>query len=136
MMIGAAYAIPCNGYKTIPDTTGPIPSSWMAQVKYANFAVAGAGNNTIVPSVVGKKIRVLYFKITAVLAVNFCVLSGTTVTGIAYGNTTTRTVLGAVGASLQDGCDDGLFETVAGEALTLNLSAALGVTGFVVYIEV
>jgi hypothetical protein len=91
---------------------------------------AGAGDNTLVAAVAGKKIRVHGYELSASAAVNAKFRSGTTdITGLIY------LAAAGSGADAQDraGDPDGLFETVAGQALVLNLSAAVAVGGWVDY---
>jgi hypothetical protein len=98
----------------------------------AAIAAASSGDNTIVAAVTGKKIRVQRYEISASGAVNAKWRSGTTdVTGLLYLAAAGSTA-DADAADAQAG-DDFLFETVAGQALVLNLSAAVAVGGFVDY---
>jgi hypothetical protein len=86
------------------------------------IVAASSGDNTVVAAVTGKKVRVSHYEISASAAVNVKWRSGTTdLTGLFY--------LAAAGATAdadatdtRDG-DEFLFETVAGQALVLNLSA-------------
>lgn len=96
----------------------------------AAIAAAGAGDNAIVAAVAGKKIRVTRYELSPSAAVNAKWRSGTTdVTGLLY--------MAAAGDDKDgDSAADGrdfLFETVAGQALNLNLSGAVPVGGFVDY---
>src|SRR3954452_886833 len=96
----------------------------------APVAAAASGDNTVVAAVTGKKIRVTRFELSASAAVNAKWRSGTTdVTGLLY--------FAAAGASVDSAKsgeqNDFLFETVAGQALVANLSAAIPVGGFVNY---
>jgi hypothetical protein len=96
----------------------------------AAITSAASGDNTLVAAVTGKKIRVHGYELSASGAVNAKFRSGTTdLTGLIY--------LAAAGASAdadeRTGDTDGLFETVAGQALVLNLSAAVAVGGWVDY---
>lgn len=94
------------------------------------IVAASSGDNTLVAAVTGKKIRVHGYELSASGAVNAKFRSGSTdITGLLY--------LAAAGSpsDAQDryGDTDGLFETVAGAALVLNLSAAVAVGGWVDY---
>jgi hypothetical protein len=96
--------------------------------------VTGAGDNTIVAAVTGKKIRVKAFQLANQVATanNVKLRSGTTDLHAAL------PLPLAAGGSLAaqddgDGPDDFLVETVAGALLALNLSAATAVTGTIVY---
>lgn len=97
--------------------------------KFAKIAVAASG--TIVAAVAGKKIRVIAWDLVCNGAVNAkwqSHVTPTDLTGLYY-------------FSANDGIAKsfspfGYFETVAGEALDLNLSAAIAVGGSLVYVEV
>src|SRR5215207_10431091 len=96
----------------------------------APIVAAASGDNTVVAAVTGKRIRVIRYEISASGAVNAKWRSGTTdITGLFY--------FAAAGATADaDSTDQGrdsLFETVAGQALVLNLSAAVAVGGFIDY---
>jgi len=97
--------------------------------KFAPIALSATG--TVVAAVTAKKIRVLGFIFVAAGTVNVNFQSHTT--------TTTKTGLSYLVAN--SGVSSGffpvgLFETVAGEALDLALSASIAVGGQVVYVEV
>lgn len=97
----------------------------------ASVAAAASGDNAIVPATAGKKIRVERFQLFngVATAQNVKWRSGTTdLTGLLYGPL-------AVGRLAEDRASKGewIFETVAGQALNLNLSAATAVGGYVVY---
>lgn len=98
--------------------------------KFAAIAASGSGDNTIVALVSGKKIRVLNYVLVANGTVNVKWKSSTTTdkTGLAY--------LVANTGVASPHAPTGLFETAAGEALVLNLSAAIAVGGHLSYIEV
>jgi hypothetical protein len=99
----------------------------------AAITASGSGDNTVVAAVTGKKVRVQRYEISASGAVNAKWKSGasTDLTGLLY--------LAAAGdtadadASDSGAGDDFLFETAAGSALVLNLSAAVAVGGFIDY---
>lgn len=96
----------------------------------AAVAASASGDNAIVAAVAGKKIRVRGFELFNSVATvqNAKWRSGTTdITGLMYGTT-----IGLL-ADAQAPKDDFLFETVAGQALNLNLSAATAVGGWVSY---
>lgn len=97
----------------------------------AVVAAATLGDNTIVPAVPNKKIRVERYTLHQGVATaqNVKWRSGNTdLTGLLYGPL-------AVGRLAEDRASQGefIFETVAGQALNLNLSAATPVGGYVVY---
>lgn len=98
--------------------------------KFAVIAASGSGDNTLVTAVTSKKIRVLNYVLVANGTVNAKFKSSTTTdkTGLLY--LVANTGVAAAHAPT------GLFETASGEALTLNLSAAIAVGGHLSYIEV
>ncbi len=99
--------------------------------KFAKIAVSSSGASTVVAAVTGKKIRVLSWSIVANAAVNAKWQSHTTptdLTGLHY--------CAANGGISVPFSPVGHFETVAGEALDINLSGAVAVGGSLVYVEV
>ncbi len=99
--------------------------------KFAAISASGSGNNTIVAAVTGKKIRVLEFALSFSGTVNAKFQSaagGTDLTGLFYGAANSQ-VPGSFNPL-------GKFETASGALLNLNLSAAVAVGGYVVYVEV
>lgn len=97
---------------------------------YANIAVAGLGDNTVVAAVAGKKIKVERFILIQSAGVTAKWRSGTTdITGPMY--LTSTGMFGLVAPGM--GGSEYWLETVAGQALVLNLSAAVAVGGVVVY---
>lgn len=92
------------------------------------IVAASSGDNVLVAAATGKKIRVHGYELSASAAVNAKFRSGTTdVTGLMY-----AAAAGPFGdAQDRAGDTDGLFETVAGQALNLNLSGAVAVGGWV-----
>lgn len=103
------------------------------QIKSAAIAASSSGDNTVVAAVTGKKIRVLGYVLVANAAVNTKWKSGasTDKTGLLY-----NAANGGVSASVvADPGEVFWFETTSGEALVLNLSAAVAVGGHVVYQE-
>jgi hypothetical protein len=98
--------------------------------KWAPFAAAASGDNTIVPLVGGKKIRVLAYDLSPSGAVNAKWKSGSgEITGLYY-------MAAAGNGQARNFNLMGWFETLAGEALVLNLSAAVPCGGVVGYVEV
>lgn len=97
-------------------------------IKFAVVDVATAGDNTIVSAVAGKKIRVLNYVLVSSAANTVIWKSATT--NISGGMQLAAN--GGISAESQFG----LFETNAGEALILNLSAANSVDGHIAYVEV
>jgi hypothetical protein len=122
-VIGAAGA---------PADTGSIYNGATALTpKFATIGASSSGATTIVAAVTSKKIRVLSYVITTNAAVNAKFQSHVTPTdktGLIYG--------GANGGVSSGYSPVGHFETVAGEALDINLSAAVAVGGHLTYIEV
>jgi hypothetical protein len=100
--------------------------------KFAKIAVSSSGANEIVTAVTSKKIRVLAWEVAVNAAVNFKWQSDgspTDLTGLYYTASQGQGVARAFNPV-------GYFETVAGEALDLNLSGAVAVGGSLVYVEV
>lgn len=101
-----------------------------ADAKYASIDCAAAGDNEIVAAVVGKKVRVVAY--TAVCA-------NTVSAQWKSGAATAKS--GAMPFAANGGASPpwnpyGHFETAAGEALNLNLSGAVQVSGHLTYLEV
>lgn len=105
-------------------------SQTLSAPKFAKIDVSGSGANEIVPAASGKKLRVLAWDVMAEGPVNVKWQSHTTPT-----NLTGLYYLSANGGIARS-APQGLFETVAGEALDLNLSDAVAVGGCVTYVEV
>lgn len=109
----------------------------VAQVdkKFASVAATASGNNTIVSAVTDKKIRVLGYMLTADAAGGG--IDGRFRTGAAGAFLTGPMFLEKGVISTYAGNTEApAFETVAGDALILNLSAAKNISGHIVYIEV
>lgn len=101
-----------------------------SSIKYAIIDAATSGNNTIVAAVPGKKIRVLSYTLIAtgaVLARWESAANGTALSG-------QMSLTTSVGIAPDCG-SNGCFETVAGQLLNLELSAATSVDGHVTYVE-
>ena len=98
--------------------------------QYATIAATTSGNTPVRAAVAGKKIRVLHAYAKANGAVTVKFQSATTdITGSAN--------LSAAGDDYKPGGSlAGLFETAAGEALNVNLSAIVTVGGHVTYVLV
>lgn len=95
----------------------------------AAIAVSSSGANQIVAADATKKIRVIKYKLSANGAVNAKWQSASTdLTGLAY--------LPQYGVDSGAWCVGGHFETSANQALNLNLSGAVAVGGYVVYVLV
>lgn len=97
----------------------------------AAINAATLGDNTLVAAVAGKRIRVHAYELSASAAANAKFKDGasTDLTGLIY--------LAAAGAAAdaveRTNDSDGLFQTSPGNALVLNLSAAVAVGGWVDY---
>lgn len=103
------------------EVTGPI--------KFRSFAVASNGDNSLVAAVTGKKIRVLALDATAAGAVAVKFRSATT-------DISGAQALPANGQKILPFNPVGWYETVAGEALQVNLGGAVSFAGGLVYQEV
>lgn len=99
-------------------------------VKYAPIDVATLGDNTIVALVAGKKLRVINWVAVVSAAVSIRWKSG------AATNLSGAMALAANGGAAPGEAAHGHFETAAGVALVLNLSAAQQVSGYLAYVEV
>lgn len=98
---------------------------------FAAITANGSGATTIVAAVGGKQIRVLQWIITTNAAVNFKFQSHVTptdITGLFYSG-----AQGGAGGAFNP---VGHFQTVSGEALDINLSGAVAVGGYLVYVTV
>jgi hypothetical protein len=99
--------------------------------KFASIDIAANGDTTEVALVAGKKIRVLAYRFQSAgaVAVRFKSGASTSLTGAM----STGAAGGGGGAAFNP---IGHFETASGEALVINLSAAVQVSGHLVYVEV
>lgn len=104
----------------------------------APISAAASGDNTVVPAVAGRAIRVLAYTFVAAGAVNATWKDGTG--GTAESGAMPLAAQTVVSATCQAMSKYelplGLFEITAGNALVLNLSAAVLVAGHVSYILV
>lgn len=99
--------------------------------KFAKLAASASGDTTLVAAVTSKKLRVLNYTVSANGAVNVKFKSATA------GDITALKYFDAAGAGAAAPYSPvGHFETTAGEALVINLSAAIAVGVDVTYIEV
>lgn len=108
-------------------TQGPV----LLDIKRAVIDHAASGNNTIVAAVAGKRIRVLsllMFSAGSVTARFESGADGTALTG--------QMTLAASSMITLDFSPAGHFETVAGDLLNLELSAAVSVDGVLTYMEI
>jgi hypothetical protein len=98
---------------------------------FATIVASASGASQVVAAVTSKKIRVLALQLTASAAVNVkwqSHVTPTDKTGLAY--------LAANGGYVLPFNPAGWFETIAGEALDINLSAAIAVGGSLTYVTV
>lgn len=102
--------------------------------KFARLNLSASGDTTVVAAVPSKKIRVLNYFVTtqtANAAVTVAFKSGSsTILG------EIREIDGLYPAAMPGNLLGPLFETAAGEALVVNLSAAKVVSGHLTYVEV
>ena len=97
--------------------------------KFAIITASASGNTQVVALVASKKIRVVKIFLNSSGTVTAKFQSNTTdISGNHY----------LVASSGRDAnfCPVGIFETVAGQALNINLSLAVAVSGELVYVEV
>jgi hypothetical protein len=114
------------------NQTGTIYSGTTAlTVKYAIINAAALGNTQLVAGVATKKLRVLSFRYVADADVSVKFRSATA--GDLTGAMATGAKGGGGGAAFSSA---GHFETVAGEALQINLSGNVQVSGHLAYVEV
>lgn len=99
-------------------------------VKRATIAESASGDNSVVAAVASKALLLLAFYFTGAGAVNAKWRSGTTdISGLTY--------IGSAGQGVSCAyVPGGWCKTAVGEALNLNLSAAVAVGGAAVYCEV
>lgn len=104
--------------------------------KFANIACAASGDNQIVAAVTSKKIRIIGLFLSASGAVNayFRDDAGSPVNLI--GDGTNKLTLTSASGFVLPPSPYGWQETTSGEGLQLNLSAAVGVAGSLIYVEV
>jgi len=103
----------------------------VAAPKFAPIAVSASGAATVVAAVAERKIRVLAVALVALAAVNVKFQSHvvpTDLSGLFYP--------AANGGFVLPYSPVGWLETIAGEALDLNLSGNVAVGGVLVYLEV
>ncbi len=115
-----------SGTHLYDDTSTP----GKVEVKFASVDVASSGDNSIVALVAGKEIRVISYVLVASGGANTLFWNSSVGGPLSGGMGLADT--GGISAN----SNTGLFATVAGEALELNLSAATSVDGHISYIEV
>lgn len=99
-------------------------------VQYANFATSSSGTTTIVSAVSGKKVYVLRWSVSANGNTNVNLQSHTT-TGLATG-VRYLTQYGSAGGAY---CAAGIMATAASEALDVNNSAAVPISGEITFVQ-
>lgn len=99
---------------------------------YAAISASSSGDNTIVAAVTGKKIRVQNYTILAAGAVSITWKSGSTAISGAMPLAANGGMAPSAGTATATGLD-GVLQTAGGEALVLNLSAAVAVGGHIRY---
>lgn len=119
-------AVPTTG---APDTSALYAGTTSLVPKFAVITASASGSTSVVALVAAKKIRVISYVVVANAAVNIKFQSNATdETGLLY--------LSANGGVSGAYAPTGHFETNAGEALNINLSAAVAVGGHITYVEV
>ena len=101
--------------------------------KFAIINAASSGDNTVVAAVTGKKIRVLQYTFVCAAATDTTWKSGTGTGAVALSGTMS---IAANSGLVSPFSPVGLFETAAGSALNLYLSAANQTSGTLVYLEI
>ncbi len=120
------------GQISASDETGTIYSGTTALTpKFAVITASSSGATTIVAAVTSKKIRVLRWSLSSNGTVNVkwqSHVTPTDLTGLFY--------LIANASAGGAYCPVGVFQTISGEALDINLSASIAVGGVLTYCEV
>lgn len=101
-------------------------------VKFAAISAASSGDNSIVAAVASQKVTVLAYAFVASSAV--------TITWKSDVGGSATALSGAMAIAANSGVSvpyspTGYFQTASGKALNLNLSGAIQVSGYVVYIQ-
>ncbi len=115
-----------------PETSTVYNGTTALTPKFVKISGALSGNNTILPAVVGKKIRVLSYRFQAAGDVDVRFTDGAGGADLT-GAMSTGAKGGGGGAAYSP---VGHFETTANTALVMNLSGAVQVSGHLVYVEV
>ena len=99
-------------------------------LKSAAISIAGMGDNTVVAAVTGQRVKVMHLSLFTSGAVNVQVKSGagTNLTGA-------FTFLANQGWAFDAAGGNKAMMTTAGDALVVNLSAAVTVTGYVQFFQ-
>lgn len=126
-----AAAVTTDAISAALQTNAIMNSLTALTPKFQKITASSSGATTIVSAVTSKKIRVLSWSLVVNAAVNVkwqSHVTPTDITGLYY-----FAANGGIAAPFNP---LGLFETVSGEALDINLSGAQAVGGALVYIEV
>jgi hypothetical protein len=130
--VGIAAGTNLIGRASASAETGTVYNGTTALTpQFARFATSSSGKTTIVSAQgSGKKIRVLRWNASANGGVGVTLYSGTStaISGVKY-----MTQYASAGGAF---CPVGICETAANEALSIDLSAAVAVSGEVTYIVV
>ncbi len=106
-----------------------VPNTGAYEVKSVGFSATSDGDNTLIAAVVGKRLRVLSFVLTATAAGDI-VLKDSSATLATFS-------LGINGGvSYAGGITSPAFETGAGLALTVTNPTSVDTKGFLVYQEI
>jgi hypothetical protein len=120
------------GQVSASHETGTLYSGTTALTpKFATIVASASGATTVVSAVGGKRIRVLRWSLSSNGSVNIkwqSHVTPTDITGLHY-----LTQYAAAGGAY---CPVGIFQTVSGEALDINLSASVAVGGELTYVEI
>jgi hypothetical protein len=120
------------GQVSASDETTTVYSGTTALTpKFALISASSSGATTVVAAVAGKRIRVLRWSLSSNGAVNVkwqSHITPTDLTGLFY-----LTQFANAGGAY---CPVGIFQTISGEALDINLSGAVAVGGVLTYVEV
>jgi uncharacterized protein YaiE (UPF0345 family) len=100
------------------------------EVLRASFGTASAGDTTIVAAVAGNAILVLNFHLYSNGTTTVNLMSGA---NYLFGNADAGAAL-AAGGQLNLASPSGVVKTVAGEALIIKNSAAVGIAGSITYV--
>jgi hypothetical protein len=114
------------------DTASVYSGTTALTPKFAAISTASSGNTTVVAAVVSKKIRVLSYRFQTAADVDVKFRDNTAAVDLT-GAMSTGAKGGGGGAAFSP---VGHFETASGNALSINLSSAVQVSGHITYIEV
>jgi hypothetical protein len=128
-VVQAALARTVDAVAVAYQTDAIMNGSTALTQKFAKIDAASSGSNTIIAAVTGKKIRVLSYDLVCASAVAVTWRSNATALSGAKS-------FAANGGQVKNLSELGHLETVAGEALNLNLGTAVQVSGELTYVEV